>query len=88
MTQMIKLDFSEAFKIFSSASFRKGMSKAKSSFPETPPPIHIKKIQPELRYQPESHVQNYDSLNHNYVSDHGHPQAYHGSVRVYHGTAI
>ncbi|KNZ59006.1 hypothetical protein VP01_1819g2 [Puccinia sorghi] len=88
MTQMIKLDISEAFKIFSSASFRKGMGKAESTFPEPPLPIHIKKNQPELRYQPESHVQNFDSLNHNYVSDHGHPQAYHSSVQVYHGTAI
>jgi hypothetical protein len=87
-TQMIKFDFSEAFKTFSSASFRKSSGRAKSTFPETPPPIHINKSHPEMMWQTEPHLHNFDSLHHHYVSDNGRPQSYHSNVQVYHGTAI
>ncbi|PLW32751.1 hypothetical protein PCASD_12420 [Puccinia coronata f. sp. avenae] len=78
----------EAFKTFSSASFRKSSGRAKSTFPETPPPIHINKSHPEMMWQTEPHLHNFDSLHHHYVSDNGRPQSYHSNVQVYHGTAI
>ncbi|KAI7938728.1 hypothetical protein MJO28_014307 [Puccinia striiformis f. sp. tritici] len=86
---MTKLYFPEAFKNFSSVSFRKSTNQTKPRFPEPPPPVHVNEPQPGLMRQTESPVQNFDSLDHGHISGHRRSLSQHSSViQIHHGTAI